>query len=154
MNAKGSELVTPASNYYLAHLTQSAQISESESIPQSCSSHKTPNLSISPLPQLQLGASQQSPLLRLWLQMLWQVNVASEVKCPMMTVFTAGWPLSLIHHSHILRWFAYSLPAAYQHQPFSLRLVLLFLSFPSPAFFPPCVLLQQIPPAKCFTLEI
>lgn len=61
-------------------------------------------------------------------------------KCPMMTTFTAGWLLSLIHHSHILRWFAYSLPAAYrQQQPFSLCLVLLFSIFPhspSPSLCP------------------
>lgn len=46
MVQRGRGLVTSASNYYLAHLTQSAQISRSEFIPQSCSANKGHNVSI------------------------------------------------------------------------------------------------------------
>ncbi len=76
-------------------------------------------------------------------------------KCPTMTTFTAGWLLSLIHHSHILRWFAYFLPAAYQQQPFSLRLLCSsFYLFLSPAFFSLCPALANPNSQMCFTPEI
>lgn len=131
MQKRGSVLVASASNYYLAHLTQSAQISESEFIPQSCSTNKPQNLHSCTLKPgrkttfASLNADAVTGKCCLWR------------KCPMMTISTAGWPLSLIHHSHTLRRFAYSLHAAYQHQPFSHCLVLLFLHFPFPAFFLP-----------------
>lgn len=150
-----NDLFTFASNYWLAHLTQSARISESEFIPQTDSSYKTQYPCTAPpsapLPQLHLGTK---PIIA-------PPNVDAVTgkcclwrKCPMMTTFTAGWLLSLIHHSHTLRRFAYFLPAAYQQQPFSLSCAPLSIFPPLSCLFPPSVLLQQIPPAKCFTLEI
>lgn len=156
MNAVGNDLFTFASNYYLAYLAQSAQISESEFILQGCFFYKTPYASTTshPLTPAALWSLGTKPIIASPNADAVTGKCCLRRKCPMMTTFTAGWLLSLIHHSHIPPWFAYSLPAAYQQQPFSFCLVLLFLSFPLSCRLLPSVLLQQIPPAKCFTPEI
>lgn len=105
-------------------------------------------------PRLHLEAWEQSPLLLLWTQMLWQVNVVSEENVPwwqhslqgdyypwfIILIYCGGLRISclqLISSSHSLTALCSS-----------------FLSFPLSCLFLPSVLLQQIPPAKCFTPEI
>lgn len=87
-----------ASNYYLAHLAQSAQISRSE-----FGSPRPRQQSGQPLTPAAVMTQELSPLLPPWGRIAAAAGKCClRRKCLAMTTLSAGWLLSLIHHSHLL----------------------------------------------------